>query len=394
MLPLLSSSLVSLLHPYITGDYLTGEMASELASIAERLAAPGKGILASDESTGTIGKRLEKAGLPNTEDIRRAYRELLYTTPGLGQYISGVIMFKETLHQATSDGRRFTEVLQQEGILPGIKVDEGLAPLPGGGEGETFTRGLEGLREACGEYVRAGARFAKWRATLKVTDQLPSPAAVQRNAEDLAAYAKICQDCGLVPIVEPELLIDGDHSQERFAAASQQVLSAVVSCLLSSGVALEGCLLKPQMVLPGADATGGGAGPEQVARATVEVMRRVIPPALPGILFLSGGQSEEQATANLDAINRHARQVGRCPWALSFSFGRALQASVLKLWSADRTSVAPAQHLALQLARVNSEAALGRYAGGQEGGQPHPSRLSAESLRENFRGWGGQQPPK
>ncbi|KXZ43103.1 hypothetical protein GPECTOR_102g56 [Gonium pectorale] len=298
---------------------------ADLATVAAALSAPGKGLLASDESTGTIGKRLEKAGLPNTEDIRRAYRELYYTTPGMGQYISGVIMFKETLLQSTADGRRFVDVLAEQGILAGIKVDEGLAPLPDGGDGETYTRGLEGLEAACREYVAAGAKFAKWRATIKVSDVLPTDLAVERNADDLARYAKICQECGLVPVVEPEILIDGAHSQERFGAVTERVVGATVAALWRHGVALEGCLLKPQMVIPGAEAEGGPLPPGQVARATVAALRRVVPPAIPGIMFLSGGQSEEEATANLNAINLEAQAAGRCPWALSFSFGRALQ---------------------------------------------------------------------
>ncbi|KAG2500563.1 hypothetical protein HYH03_001334 [Edaphochlamys debaryana] len=360
----------------------------DLAATAAALAAPGKGLLASDESTGTIGKRLEKAGLPNTEDIRRAYREIYYTAPGMGQYISGVIMYKETLYQSTADGRKFVDVLKEAGIMPGIKVDEGLAPLPDGGDGETYTRGLEGLEAACREYAAAGARFAKWRATLKVTDTLPSDLAVERNADDLARYAKICQECGLVPVVEPEILIDGSHSQERFGAVTERVVGACVAALWKHGVSLEGCLLKPQMVIPGAEAEGGKAAPEQVAAATVAALRRVVPPAIPGVMFLSGGQTEEEATRNLDALNREARRAGRCPWALSFSFGRALQASVLKLWAADRTRVAEAQAMALALARVNSEAALGTYCGEQ-----HPSTLGAATLHENFRGWAGQAPP-
>ncbi|GIL56530.1 hypothetical protein Vafri_11881 [Volvox africanus] len=364
-------------------------MAADLASVAAKLAAPGKGLLASDESTGTIGKRLEKAGLPNTEDIRRAYRELYYTTPGIGHYISGVIMFKETLYQSTAAGRRFVDVLADEGVMAGIKVDEGLAPLPGGGEGETYTKGLEGLEAACREYVAAGAKFAKWRATLKVTDSLPSDLAVERNADDLARYAKICQDCGLVPVVEPEILIDGTHSQARFGDVTERVLGATVAALWRHGVALEGCLLKPQMVIPGAEAEGGKVAAEEVARHTVAALRRVVPPAVPGVMFLSGGQTEEEATINLDAINKEARVVGRCPWALSFSFGRALQASVLKLWSSDQTRVTEAQQLALSLARVNSEAALGQYSTPAGG---HPSTLTGDSLRENFRGWSGQAP--
>ncbi|GIM01270.1 hypothetical protein Vretimale_6050 [Volvox reticuliferus] len=249
-------------------------MAADLGSVAAKLAAPGKGLLASDESTGTIGKRLEKAGLPNTEDIRRAYRELYYTTPGMGQYISGVIMFKETLYQSTAAGRRFVDVLADAGIMAGIKVDEGLAPLPGGGDGETYTKGLEGLEAACREYASAGAKFAKWRATLKVTDSLPSDLAVERNAEDLARYAKVCQECGLVPVVEPEILIDGAHSQARFGVVTERVLGATVAALWRHGVALEGCLLKPQMVIPGAEAEGGKVSAGEVARHTVAALRR------------------------------------------------------------------------------------------------------------------------
>ncbi|PNW86605.1 hypothetical protein CHLRE_02g093450v5 [Chlamydomonas reinhardtii] len=362
-------------------------MASPLAQIAAQLAAPGKGLLASDESTGTIGKRLEKAGLPNTEDIRRSYRELYYTTPGMGQYISGVIMFKETLYQSTKAGRPFVEVLAEQGILAGIKVDEGLEPLAGAADGETHTKGLEGLEANCREYARAGAKFAKWRATLKVTDTLPSALAVERNADELAQYARICQNCGLVPVVEPEILIDGNHSQERFGQVTEQVIGATVAALWRHGVELEGCLLKPQMVIPGADAEGGKVSAADVARCTVAALRRVVPPAIPGIMFLSGGQTEEEATINLDAVNREAQAVGRCPWVLSFSFGRALQASVLKLWSSDQTRVAEAQQLALALARVNSEAALGNY---NASSGSHPSTLGTATLHETFRGWNGQ----
>ncbi|GIM01271.1 hypothetical protein Vretimale_6050 [Volvox reticuliferus] len=208
------------------------------------------------------------------QDIRRAYRELYYTTPGMGQYISGVIMFKETLYQSTAAGRRFVDVLADAGIMAGIKVDEGLAPLPGGGDGETYTKGLEGLEAACREYASAGAKFAKWRATLKVTDSLPSDLAVERNAEDLARYAKVCQECGLVPVVEPEILIDGAHSQARFGVVTERVLGATVAALWRHGVALEGCLLKPQMVIPGAEAEGGKVSAGEVARHTVAALRR------------------------------------------------------------------------------------------------------------------------
>lgn len=353
-----------------------------LEEIASQLAAPGKGLLASDESTGTIGKRLEKAGFENSEETRRSYRELFYTAPIGDAGISGAILFKETLRQSAGDGTPFTQCLLRQGVLPGIKVDEGLVPLEGR-PGETSTRGLEGLEAACRQYAADGARFAKWRAALKVGAGRPSERAIELNAQQLAEYAAVCQACGMVPIVEPELLIDGDHDTAAFAHASARAISRCVAHLWQKGVVLEATLLKPQMILPGADYSGPRPSPDDVAHETLRVMRRCVPPALPGIMFLSGGQTEEEATVNLNRINQLAQQQGRAPWALSFSFGRSLQASVLKLWSEDPSGNRQrCRDMAAALAQANSQAVLGRFEG------PHPSVTSQQgSLRESFRGW-------
>mmetsp|Transcript_31136 Transcript_31136/g.69204 ORF Transcript_31136/g.69204 Transcript_31136/m.69204 type:complete len:363 (+) Transcript_31136:59-1147(+) len=359
---------------------------ADLAAVASYLAAPGKGILAADESTGTIGKRLEKFGLENTEEHRRSYREVYATAP-LGDYISGVILFKETLYQSTAAGKPFVDCFKAQGVYPGIKVDEGLQPLDGALEGETWTKGLDTLADSCKKYVEAGAKFAKWRATIKVQAGGPSEAAVSRNADDLAQYAKICQACGLVPIVEPEILIDGDHTIDRFQQVTERVVAATVGRLWHHGVHLEGSLLKPQMVIAGADYKGDKAGAEEIALRSITAFRRTVPAAIPGIMFLSGGQSEEEATLNLHTINTLARQGGRpCPWSLSFSYGRALQHSVLKLWAADQSKVQEAQAVAVALAAANSRASLGRYAGS------HPSKAEPGSLYESFRGWSGAKP--
>ena len=284
-------------------------MSAELIDVANRLAAKGRGILAADESTGTIGKRLEKAGLVNDEETRRRWREL-FLTARLGDHVSGVILFKETLYQSASDGRPFVECLGAQGILAGIKVDEGLEVIEGT-DGETHTKGLDTLEQRCKEYRRQGARFAKWRAALRVTDTCPSDPVIEANAVELASYAVICQRCGLVPIVEPEILIDGPHDAERFAAVSERVISEVVTELWKQGVLLEGCLLKPQMVVPGTDFPGPRLQPEEVAALTLRVMRRAVPPAVPGIMFLSGGMSEVEATTNLNALNVAAARQDR-----------------------------------------------------------------------------------
>ncbi|CAL8462920.1 g2454 [Coccomyxa elongata] len=354
----------------------------DLKSIAEKLTIRGKGILASDESTGTIGKRLEKAGLQNTEDVRRAYRENFYTAD-IGNSISGAILFKETLYQHASDGVPFVKCLTSRGVLPGIKVDQGLVPMPGS-NGETSTRGLETLASECKQYWQQGARFTKWRAALKVSDGLPSEAAIQRNAQELAEYAAIAQACDLVPIVEPEILIDGDYTLQRSGEVSQRVLQSCIAQLWRQPVDLEATLLKPMMVMPGADASQK-ASAQDVAVATLDTMRRSVPPAIPGIMFLSGGLSEKESTLYLNAINNLALQQRKDTWALSFSFGRALQASVLQLWTVERTGHVPqgsAKGMAEALARANAAAAKGQFQG------PHPSITSlAGTLRENFRGW-------
>eukprot|EP00798_Chlamydomonas_sp_ICE-L_P016275 gene16275-22455_t len=328
-----------------------------LVQVAKGLVAKGKGILAADESTGTIGKRLEKVGLENVEENRQGYREVWLDTPGLEMFISG--------------------------IYPGIKVDEGLEPLEGGLPGETHTKGLENLAESCKGYVAAGAKFAKWRATIKVQGEAcPSELALKTNADELAQYAKICQAAGLVPIVEPEILIDGDHSPQRFQEVTEKVISECVSAMWKHSVLLEGVLLKPQMVFQGADFSGAKATPAEIALHTITAMKRTLPAAVPGIVFLSGGQTEEEATINLNAINLLAQQADSgCPWALTFSFGRALQHSVLKLWAADKSKVNEARALALAVAQANSQASMGQYTG------PHPSTDEGSSLREGFRGW-------
>ncbi|GAQ78678.1 Fructose-biphosphate aldolase [Klebsormidium nitens] len=355
----------------------------EVIANANKLAQPGKGILASDESTRTVGKRLQSVGLDNTEANRQAFREMLYTTPGIGQYLSGAILFHETLFQSTANGTPFVKVLGEAGILPGIKVDVGLVPIPGT-DGETSTLGLDDLTNRSRAYYEQGARFAKWRAVLKIGANLPSSLAIAMNARDLARYASICQQSGLVPIVEPEILIDGDHTLERSAEVAERVFAAVVAALHEHRVCLEGILLKPQMILPGAESPQK-ASPEEIAAATLRTLRRTIPPAVPGVMFLSGGQSEQEATVNLNTLNSLALQTGGAPWTLSFSFGRALQASPLRIWSGDASKVEEAQEMAVGLARVNAEAVLGKYSG------PHPSKLTA-SLRENFRGWRQGEP--
>eukprot|EP00775_Hariotina_reticulata_P012049 gene12049-12191_t len=278
--------------------------------------------------------------------------------------ISGAIMFKETLYQSSADGTPFVDCLRRQGVMPGIKVDEGLEPFAGHelSSGETSTRGLEKLADSCAEYVNAGAKFAKWRGVIRINQAkgFPSEKAVELNAQQLAQYAAVCQAAGLVPIVEPEVLIDGSHSAATFGEVTERVIGATINQLWRQCVLLEGCLLKPQMIIPGADAGAGPAQPDDVAHMTLRSMRRVVPAALPGIMFLSGGQTEEEATVNLNTINQLAQQQGRAPWSLSFSYGRALQASVLKIWSADKHRKAEAQQMAVALAAANAAASLGK----------------------------------
>lgn len=340
----------------------------ELIQTANAIAKRGHGILAADESTGTIGKRFEKIKIENNEENRRAYRELLFTSPDWGNYCSGVILYEETLYQKTADGTPFVEILKQKGVIPGIKVDKGLVNI-GGTHEETATQGLDGLGARCAEYYKAGARFAKWRAVLKIDPkkECPSDLAIHENAHGLARYASICQENGLVPIVEPEVLMDGDHSLADCAAATERTLSVVVKYLHDHKILLEGSLLKPNMVTPGHSSSEyKTTSAEQIAKATVTVLQRTIPPAIPGIMFLSGGQSEEEASRNLNAMNALQTKI---PWSLSFSYGRALQASCLDAWKGDKANVQKAQEAFLQRAKANSEAQWGKYGGSNTGTQ-------------------------
>ncbi|KAK9174496.1 Fructose-bisphosphate aldolase class-I family protein [Cryptosporidium meleagridis] len=339
------------------------ERAKELAENARKIASPGKGILAADESTGTIKKRFDQVGVENTEANRAAYRELLFKTEGLNQYISGVILYEETLFQSTASGEKMTDLLKKQGILPGIKVDMGLTTLPLT-DGETSTTGLDGLGARCKKYYDAGARFAKWRAVLTI-DQAkgkPSCLSISETAHTLARYAAICQENGLVPIVEPEILSDGSHDIEVCAKVTEKVLAEVVKALHLHRVLLEGSLLKPNMVTPGSDCPKR-ASSQEVAFYTVRTLKRTIPSAMAGVMFLSGGQSEEEASLNLCEMNK----IKDCPLFLSFSYGRALQASVLKAWKGDASNVPAAQKALLERAKANSEAQLGVYKGGVGG---------------------------
>jgi fructose-bisphosphate aldolase, class I len=327
----------------------------DLEAIAKKLVAPGKGILAADESSGTIEKRLKTINVPSTEENRRAYREVLFTTAGAGEFISGVILFDETIRQKTRDGRTFVEALKQQGIIPGIKVDKGakaIANFPG----EKITEGLDGLRERLTEYRRLGARFAKWRAVITIGEGIPTRTCIDANAEALARYAALCQEGDLVPIVEPEVLMDGTHTIQRYFEVTEQTLRSVFNALAAHRILLEGMLLKPNMVLSGKECPQQ-ASVEEVAEATVRCMKRVVPAAVPGLVFLSGGQSDQQATEHLNAMNR----LQALPWQLSFSFGRALQAPVLKAWKGDPANVANAQQAFHHRAWCNSKARFGKY---------------------------------
>lgn len=339
--------------------YLTEEQKKELRETAQAIVAPGKGLLAADESTGTIGKRFANINVENTEANRQFYRQLLFTTDKeYTKYISGVILYDETFRQSTQDGRRFVDVLKEVGVIPGIKVDKGVVQLLGTDE-ETTTQGLDGMAERCKEYYDGGCRFAKWRCVLKIGNGRPSQLSIIENANVLARYASICQLNGLCPIVEPEILTDGDHDLEACMAASEKVLAAVYKALSDHNIYLEGTLLKPNMVLPGALCTKKYT-PEQVAEATVTVFQRTLPVAVPGVTFLSGGQSEIVATTHLNAINAYK---AKKPWGLTFSYGRALQASILKAWGGKAENVKAAQDVFIHRARCNGLAALGKYTG-------------------------------
>jgi fructose-bisphosphate aldolase, class I len=327
----------------------------DLQSVARKLVAPGKGILAADESSGTIEKRLKSINVPSTEENRRAYREILFTTAGAGEFISGVILFDETIRQKTRDGRTFVETLEQQGTIPGIKVDKG-AKVMANFPGEKITEGLDGLRERLAEYRQLGARFAKWRAVITIGDQIPTRTCIEANAEALARYASLCQEGDVVPIVEPEVLMDGAHTIERHFEVTEQTLESVFHALYAHRVVLEGMLLKPNMVLSGKDCPQQ-VSVQEVAAATVRCMKRVVPAAVPGLVFLSGGQTDLQATEHLNAMN----QLPNLPWQLSFSYGRALQAPVLKAWKGDVANVADAQQAFHHRASCNSRARFGKY---------------------------------
>ena len=329
---------------------------SDLHDIARALVVDGKGILAADESGGTIKKRFDSIGIESTEDNRRAYRDLLLTTPGAEDYISGVILFDETIRQNALDGTPFPQLLESKGVIPGIKVDQGAKPLALA-EGETITEGLDGLRERLAEYHGLGARFAKWRATYSITDELPSDYCIWTNAHALARYAALCQEAGIVPIVEPEILQDGTHTIERGYHVACRVLSALFTELSDQRVDLEGTLLKPNMVLSGYSASNR-AGIGEVADWTLKCFYKHVPAALPGIVFLSGGQSDEDATAHLNAMSAK----GPHPWKLSFSYGRALQAPALAAWEGKSDQFEAGQRAFYHRAKLNSAATTGVYA--------------------------------
>ena len=329
---------------------------NELHETAKALVAEGKGILAADESTGTIKKRFDSINLESTEDRRRAYREMLFTTPGVEDYISGVILFDETIRQSATDGTPFPKLLQSKGIIPGIKVDKGAKPLALA-DNETVTEGLDGLRQRLTEYRELGARFAKWRATYSIADELPSNYCIWTNAHALARYAALCQEAGLVPIVEPEVLQNGTHTIERSHHVTALVLDAVYRELFDQRVDVRGTLLKPNMVLSGYDASDR-AGHEQIAETTLRCLENHVPAAVPGIVFLSGGQSDEDATANLNAMNAS----GPHPWQLSFSYGRALQAPAIKAWGGKDENVEAGQRAYYHRAKMNAAARTGAYA--------------------------------
>ncbi|HEX5535092.1 MAG TPA: class I fructose-bisphosphate aldolase [Actinomycetales bacterium] len=335
--------------------------AREMDEVARAMIAPGKGILAADESSPTIAKRFAAIDLESTEESRRAYRQLLFTAPGIGDHIGGAILYDESLRQATDDGEPFPEVLEKNGVIPGIKVDKGATPLAGF-PGETVTEGLDGLRGRLEEYVDLGAKFAKWRAVIHIGANIPTPTGNDANAHGLARYAALCQEAGIVPIVEPEVLMDGDHSIERCDEVTSSVLQAVFDALFQHGVRLEAMVLKPNMVISGMDAADRAA-PQEVAEATLQCLLRHVPPAVPGIAFLSGGQSEAEATHHLSLLNR----LDDAPWQLSFSYGRALQASALKAWGGKAENVEAGQQAFLNRARLNGLARSGDYEPSMEG---------------------------
>ncbi|MBS0211950.1 MAG: fructose-bisphosphate aldolase class I [Proteobacteria bacterium] len=330
----------------------------QLAETAQAMVAAGKGIIAIDESTNTIKKRFDAVGVENTEEHRRAYRQMLLTTPGLGEHISGAILYDETLRQKTADGVPFATVMAKAGIIPGIKVDKGPVALAGF-PGDVVTEGLDGLRDRLREYAQLGARFAKWRAVISIGEEIPSGTCIEANSHALARYAALCQEAGIVPMVEPEVLMDGDHDIDVCYEVTEVVLRSLFGALYEHNVMLEGTILKASMVVSGKDCPEQ-AGVEEVAEYTLRCLKSTVPAALPGIVFLSGGQSDRDATAHLDAMNR----MGPHPWPLSFSYGRAMQSAALKIWAKDiKANVGAAQKMVHERARDNGLAALGKWNG-------------------------------
>ncbi|MFY9587109.1 MAG: class I fructose-bisphosphate aldolase [Actinomycetota bacterium] len=333
----------------------------KLQKVARALVAPGKGILAADESTGSIQKRLESVGVESTEENRRAYRDMLFTTKGAGEFISGVIMFDETIRQATKDGTPFVKALDKAGIIPGIKVDTGAKPLAKSPD-ETVTEGLDGLRQRLIEYRELGAKFTKWRGVIDIRgSELPTPYCIDVNAHALARYASLCQDEGLVPIVEPEVLMDGDHDIDRCFEVTTNTLTVVFEELAAQRVDFEGMLLKPNMVVPGKKSKAQ-VDDATIAARTVEALTKCVPGDVPGVVFLSGGMSDEDATARLNEMNK----LGPHPWELSFSYGRALQAPTLKAWKGEPANVEEGQRLFYHRAKMNSLARTGKYSADME----------------------------
>ena len=319
--------------------------------------ASDKGLLAMDESTGTANKRFAAAGIPQTEESRRAYRDMIVTTRGLGDCLNGAILVDETIRQQTRSGVPFAKALERQGIIPGIKVDAGAKPMAAH-PGEKLTAGLDGLRERLGEYVNMGARFAKWRAVITIGDGIPSLSCIEANAITLALYAALCQEAGLVPIVEPEVLMDGNHSVERCAKVTEATLHSVFNHLVTQRVLLEGMILKPNMVVPGKDSPHQN-NDEEIANATVHTLLRTVPAAVPGVAFLSGGQTGEQACARLSAMNSRFR--GRLPWALTYSFARAIQSPAMEIWHGEDAKVSAAQKALLHRAQAARAARRGEY---------------------------------
>lgn len=334
---------------------LNSDTVNLLKQTAAAMMAKGKGLLAADESAGTCEKRFKSVGVESTEENRRAYRDLLFTTKGVNEYVSGVILFDETMRQKTSDGILFPEYLQKNGIIPGIKVDAGahdMALHPG----EKVTEGLDGLSKRLADYFKGGARFAKWRAVITIGKGIPSHACIIANAHALARYSALCQEAGIVPIVEPEVLLDGDHTVERCHEVTSETLATLFAALRAQGVMMEGTILKASMVVSGKD-NSRQANVQEVAKRTVEVLKNTVPASLPGVVFLSGGQTDENATAHLNEMVK----IGGMPWPLSFSYSRALQQPALKTWRGSAANVAAAQKAFYHRARMNSLASMGKY---------------------------------